>query len=92
MKLDKTLLAISALSVTAVLMLVGMFVAPSANASMVIKDRDYQVITARVQNGGDGLYIVDNRTGLMAVFTYDPALRTVRPRAVRAVAEAFQVK
>ena len=60
-----------------------------SEANTVIKDRDYQVVTAKIMTGGDGLYILDNRTGQIAVFTYDPASRGVRARAVRNVADAF---
>ena len=31
------------------------------------------MITAQVQQGGEILYVVDNRTGLMAVFQWDNA-------------------
>jgi hypothetical protein len=64
------------------------FVQP-AGAQSVIKERDYQVVTAKIQTGGDGLYILDNRTGQVAVFTYDAASRGVRARTVRNVADAF---
>jgi hypothetical protein len=86
---NKTNLAISILSITAALMLAAHWLAPtSATAQVAIKERDYQVVTARVQTGGDGLYILDNRTGQIAVFTYDPASRAVRARTVRMVADA----
>jgi hypothetical protein len=49
------------------------------------------VVTAKIQTGGDGLYIMDNRTGQIAIFTYDAGSRTVRARAVRNVADAFAV-
>ena len=65
------------------------FVPAPASAQVAIKERDYQVVTARIQTGGDGLYILDNRTGQVAVFTYDPASRGVRARKVRNVADAF---
>ena len=42
--------------------------------------------------GGDGLYIMDMRTGQVAVFTYDPASRGVRARKVRNVADAFMTR
>lgn len=58
-------------------------------ASESIKDRDYQVVTARVQQGGEGLYILDNKTGLVAVFTWDVAARAVRVRAVMPMVDAF---
>ena len=44
---------------------------------------------ARNQQGGESLYVIDNNTGYMAVFMYDPGTRTVRPQAVRAIADAF---
>jgi hypothetical protein len=47
------------------------------------------LITSPNQAGGDTLYVVDNRTGLMAVFTFDNRTRTLRPRQMRAVADAF---
>jgi curli biogenesis system outer membrane secretion channel CsgG len=62
-----------------------------AQAEAVIKERDYQVVTAKIATGGDGLYILDNRTGQVAVFTYDPASRGVRARTVRNAADAFTV-
>ena len=79
------------LSLTAILLIAAHWFVPApAGAQVAIKERDYQVVTARIQTGGDGLYILDNRTGQMAVFTYDPASRAVRARTVRLVADAFQ--
>ena len=84
-------LSIAILSTTAVLMIVVHALLPGtpASAQVAIKERDYQVVTARITTGGDGLYILDNRTGQVAVFTYDPASRGVRARTVRNVADAF---
>jgi hypothetical protein len=84
-------LSITILSLTAVLMIVVHALLPGtpAAAQVAIKERDYQVVTARITTGGDGLYILDNRTGQVAVFTYDPASRGVRARTVRNVADAF---
>jgi hypothetical protein len=49
------------------------FVQPSVStAEEAVKDRDYQVVTARVANGSDALYILDNRSGMMGVFVYQP--------------------
>lgn len=90
MKRNNANLSIALLSVTALLLAAGHWFLPaSARAEEVVKERDYQVVTARVQQGGDGVYILDNRTGLLAVFTYDPATRAVRPRQVRQVSDAF---
>ena len=83
-------IAIVMLSITAALLLAANVFVQPADAMVVLKDRDYQVVTAKIATGGDGLYILDNRTGQMAVFTYDPASRAVRARTVRLVADAFQ--
>jgi hypothetical protein len=60
-----------------------------ADAAFAVKDRDYQVITAEDVSGGDALYVIDNRTGLMAVFTYDVRDGALRARQVRPVSDAF---
>lgn len=62
---------------------------PSAQANVVIAGRDYQAVTVKAQRGGDALYILDNKTAQLAVFTYDPTTRVLRSRAVRFVADAF---
>ena len=88
--MNRTNLALSILSATAAVMLTVHLMLPvTVQAAEAVKDRDYQVVTARVQSGGDGVYILDNRTGQLAVFTYDPASRGVRARQVRPVADAF---
>lgn len=80
------------LSLTAVVLIAAHWFTPSpVDAQVAVKDRDYQVVTARITTGGDGLYIMDNRTGQIAVFTYDAASRGVRARTVRMVADAFNV-
>jgi hypothetical protein len=70
-------------------MLLNYIVSHPAEAQVAIKDRDYQVVTARIQSGGEGLYITDNRTGSIAVFSFDPTTRQVTLRAVGQVANAF---
>ena len=84
-------IAIVLLSLTAALLLAAHAFVQPATAQVVLKDRDYQVVTAKIATGGDGLYILDMRTGQLAVFTYDPASRGVRARTVRNVADAFTV-
>ena len=84
-------LPIVILSITAALLLAAHVLVQPADAQAVIKDRDYQVVTAKIATGGDGVYIMDIRTGQVAVFTYDPASRGVRARTVRNVADAFTV-
>jgi hypothetical protein len=93
MKRNKQNVGIGILAVTALALIAAHWFVPApASAQVAIKERDYQVVTARIQTGGDGLYILDNRTGQVAVFTYDPASRGVRARKVRNIADAFMTR
>lgn len=89
--MDNKTFAIGVLSVTAAVLLAAMlmFEPQRAQATTAVRDRDYQMVTARLNVGGEGLYIVEQRTGLMAVFTWDANTRTMAPRAIRAVSDAF---
>ena len=69
---------------TLLLLIACLMPATPAEAAFAVKDRDYQVIVAQGQ-GSDAIYVVDNRTGVMAVFTYDNRGRVLRPRQVRPV-------
>ena len=87
--MDKKTFGIGILSLTSALLLIACLLPQrSADANFVVKDRDYQLITAKGQNG-DSVYVVDNRTGLMAVFVYDNRARVMRPKQVRSVSDAF---
>ena len=82
--------AIGILSFTAVVLaLANYFLSEPAIAQVAIKDRDYSVVTAKTQTGADALYVLDSRTGQVAVLMYDPASQTVKPRKVRALMDAF---
>jgi len=89
--IDKKTFAIGVLCITAAILFAANILntARPAVAADSIKDRDYQAVTARMVQGGEGLYLVDNRTGQMAVFTYDVAAKTVQPKAVLPVTAAF---
>jgi hypothetical protein len=92
--MDKKTFSIGLLAIAALILTVANLVPPPtvALAGETIKDRDYQVVTARVQQGGEGLYILDNKSGQVAVFTWDVAARGIRLRAVRNVADAFAAR
>lgn len=78
---------IGVLSLSATLLaLLNYFVAQPAQADLTIKDRDFSMVTAREQNGGDALWVLDNTSGHVAVFYYDPSARMLRVREVRDVA------
>ena len=88
--MDKKTFGIGVLSITAALLLVACLLPDrTAEAAFAVKDRDYQLITAPSVGGGDTVYVVDNRTGLLAVFGFDNRTRVLRPKQVRAVADAF---
>jgi hypothetical protein len=87
--MDKKTFGIGVLSITGLLLLIACLMpAKTADAAFAVKDRDYQIIVAQGQ-GSDAIYVVDNRTGLMAVFAYDNRGRVLRPKQVRPVADAF---
>jgi hypothetical protein len=88
--LSKETFGIGILSlIAAVLFVANWFAAPPALAAEAVNGRDYQVVTARIQAGGEAVYILDNRTGIISVFTYDPTTRKMVPRWARPLAEAF---
>jgi hypothetical protein len=90
--MKRTNFGIGILTLTAALLVAAHWFVPTPAAAQVqVKERDYQIVTARITSGGDGLYIHDVRTGQIAVFTYDPASRGVRARTVRMMADAFRV-
>lgn len=89
--MDKKTFGIGILSITGVLLLIACLLPTKpADAAFSVKDRDYQVITVQSVGGGDTVYVVDNRTGLMAVLAFDNRARVLRPKQVRAVQDAFQ--
>ena len=92
--MKKESFAIGILSLTAVALFVANYFATprSAIAAEAVNGRDYQVVTARIQTGGEGLYILDNKTGIITILTYDPVTRRMIPRASRPIADAFMQK
>lgn len=91
--MQRNQLAIGLLSLSALALLVLNWILPTgAGAQVAIRDRDLQVVTATIQTGGDALYILDNRTSQIAVFTYDPSTRGIVARQVRNVADGFAAR
>ena len=88
--MDKKTTWIAVLATTAVALAAIDYAARPAKALMTIKDRDFSMVTARTQQQGDALYVMDNRTGKVAVYTYDPASRVMRPRVFGDIAALFQ--
>ena len=79
--MDKKTFTIGILTVTAVIMFVAQLL-PSRQTARARRryrrHRDYQLVTSRLAQGGEALYVVDARTGMMAVFTWDPTARSVK--------------
>ena len=89
--MDKKTFTIGVLTVTAVLLFIAQFLpVQRANAAEVIKDRSWQMVTGRNQQGGETLYVTENRTGMVGVFTWDTSSRTVKLRAVMPLSDAFK--
>jgi hypothetical protein len=88
--MDKKTFAIGVLFVTAVILLVAnSFTVPKAQAYS-IKDRDYQLVTAAAVQGGDSLYVTDNRSGIIAIFDWDPAARKLTLKDRKSLGDMFQ--
>jgi hypothetical protein len=83
-------LAIGLLTLTAIVLAVAnLIMGPNAEAQVAIKDRDYSLVTAKTTTGADALYVLDSRTGQVAVLMYDPTSQTVKARKVRPMMDAF---
>jgi hypothetical protein len=83
-------ITLALLSFSAAFLLAANLLIPNrATAEISVKERDYQVVTASIPTGGDGLYILDTSRGVVGVFSYDPSSRSIVPRAIRPIADAF---
>lgn len=89
--IGKRTFLLGVLSLSAVILLAANILAPQGvTASTVIYDKEtYQMQTGHVANGGEAVYITDNRTGIMGVFVYDPNRKTVVAVATKPVMNAF---
>jgi hypothetical protein len=88
--MDKKTFTVGILSLTAVILLVANYFVPQpAYALQTIKDRDFSMVTANTQNGGDVLYVLDNLSGRIGIFAYDSNKREMVPRAGGDLSVAF---
>ena len=88
--MDKKTFAIGTLSITGLLLLlINLIPMPSAARADVIKDRDYQAVTASIRQGGDGLFVIDNRTGKIGIFAYDNSRKGIATLDIQDVTTAF---
>ena len=78
------------LSLTAAVLAIGNYLLPEpAHAQVAVRERDYSLVTAQVNSGADALYVLENRSGQIAVMMYDQSSRSVKVRKVRNIVEAF---
>jgi len=90
MYIEKKIITIIILSITASLLALATFSNPAARADVVNgANRDYQVVTCHGTSGSDDLYILDNRTGLLAIFMFDQSRKGVVPRQFTSVPKLF---
>jgi hypothetical protein len=88
--MDKKTFSIGILSLTAAVLFVANFMPiRTVQAGEAIKERDFTIVTSRINQGGEALYICDNRTGQMAVFTWEAGKRQILLRDLRTITELF---
>ena len=88
--MDKKIYGIGILSITAVILFVAnLMPTRTVRAAEAIKERDFTVVTSRITQGGEALYIADNRTGQMAVFVWDVSKRQIILRDLRPIVDLF---
>ena len=85
-------LSIAVLSITAVMLFIAQFLpVQTANAAQTtIKDRQFALVTTTSQRGGDIIYLVDNRNGMLAVFAWDANRKGFVPKTVGSLADVFR--
>ncbi len=85
--------AIGILAITAILLGAALFFIPrTSKAEVSIQGGDYLVCTFPSAQVGDNLYIADTRTGVIAVFVYDPTTRSLQAKAMRKIDDGFIVR
>ncbi|HWE04634.1 MAG TPA: hypothetical protein VG326_19670 [Tepidisphaeraceae bacterium] len=90
--LDKKTFTIGVLTLSAVILAVANILAPSpvtASYNSVKDNSDFQMQTATAVGGGDALYVTEGRSGIMAVFTFDPTRKTLLLQDAQPVQNAF---
>ena len=88
--MDKKTFTIGVLSLSAVILFVAnLLMPPRAAANFTVKDRDYQMITAQIAANDEGLYVLDSRSGNMVLFTYNPNTKTLVPKDMKPIMNAF---
>ena len=88
--MDSKTYGIGILTLTAVALLIANLFAPRQAVGIeAVSNDDMQAVTARYGQGGDAVYLLDNSSGKLAVFTLDKQAG-LRLRAVADVETAFR--
>jgi hypothetical protein len=91
MKHLKENLTLIALSTLALILFVGhLQLTPRAEAAATERAGDFQLVTAQIATGGDGVYVIDNRNGIVALFMWNNSTRRIEPKNVRFLSELLQ--
>lgn len=84
-------MTIGFLSISALVLFIAQFVpVREAKAEEALKDRDYSLLSAKSARGGETVYVIDNRTGQIAAFSWDAGARQLTPVAAGDLAMAFR--
>ena len=88
--MDKKTYGIGILTLMAIVLFVANFM-PIRNvqAADAVKERDFTIVTSPVNQGGEALYILDNRTGQIAVFVWDVGRRQIVLRDLKGILDLF---
>jgi hypothetical protein len=93
MTFDRKSFLIGVLTLSAAILTLGhLEITPVARASETIIDDDYQLVTARVRKGDDGIYVLHKRKNLVALFTWDAAKKGVVVSDVRSLDDIMSAR
>lgn len=91
MTFDRKSFLIGVLTLSAAILTLGhLQVTPTARAGETIIDDDFQLVTAKVRKGDDGIYVLHKRKNLIALFTWDPGKKGVVVSDVRSMDDLMQ--
>jgi hypothetical protein len=91
MKADRQTFTIAGLAAAAVALVAAhlSITAPAVQAGEVVLGRKYSLASARVLDGGEGIYVFDNDKELVALFIWDASEKRFTPRDVRQIGSLF---
>ncbi|MFT3787095.1 MAG: hypothetical protein QM770_13165 [Tepidisphaeraceae bacterium] len=88
---DRSNFIIATLGVSAFVLALGhvSLTGNQAQAAESVVGRGYSISTARVIDGGEGVYVFDNTSEKVALFIWDTQSKRFTPRDVRRISEFF---